>query len=604
MDKVFEIYRNPRKGPRALKRGFCWPAFFFGPAWALHHRLWLPGLLLAGALVFLAAAWTAVGTGQVPFVALLWLCVAVAAGVKAYGWRLAAFERGGFEYLGALRAKDTGTALSRVAMAAPFDETLKYRGYRVSLAVGSSGFRRLVAMALLTVKAAFRYKLVVVLTTLLLLAVAGLPLVIKHDGTARGFTQILLTYTLGSMTALLGFATLWVACGTLARDVEECVMQTVAVKPIPRWQIWFGKWLGIMLVNAMLMSAAGATVYGLVLWRSKQLKPAEQETLHKQVLVGRGSLKEPLQDLWPTVELNYPTVIRENQELAKMDPAEVKKALHQRLRAEEQVVRPNFRRRWMFNLAELGLLDQLRDKPLRLRVKFHSSQPTVDDVWTCVWLVGPPEDEKIIPKRYEMRVQAGSFHEFDVAPNLFDNKGVLTIEYWNYNDRAMLFPLEDGLEVLYPECGFGLNFTRGLAIIFLWMGLLAAIGLAAGSYLTFPVAAFASLSVLIVGLSSSVMAEVIKDKTIYQTAHEGEIQAQIKRPLDRVMVPVFTGLYHVIRLAQDFSPVDSLSTGRSISWMQLLRAFGQVGVLMTGIFAVTGVWLFYRRELATAQSQP
>ena len=41
------------------------------------------------------------------------------------------------------------------------------------------------------------------------------------DGTARGFTQILLTYTLSVITALLGLSTMWLAGGTLARDIEE-----------------------------------------------------------------------------------------------------------------------------------------------------------------------------------------------------------------------------------------------------------------------------------------------------------------------------------------------------------------------------------------------
>ncbi|PYL01076.1 MAG: hypothetical protein DME19_03010 [Verrucomicrobia bacterium] len=74
------------------------------------------------------------------------------------------------------------------------------------------------AIARLTLKAAFRYRLVQILAVLLLGAVVGLPVIIKHDGTAQGFTQILLTYTLGSITTLLGFATLWLACGTLARE--------------------------------------------------------------------------------------------------------------------------------------------------------------------------------------------------------------------------------------------------------------------------------------------------------------------------------------------------------------------------------------------------
>ena len=95
-----------------------------------------------------------------------------------------------------------------------------------------------------------------------------MPLLIKDDGTARGFTQILLTYTLSTITALLGLSTLWLACGTLARDIEECQMQVVAVKPIARWQIWLGKWLGIVSLNAALLALSGASVYGLLQWRA------------------------------------------------------------------------------------------------------------------------------------------------------------------------------------------------------------------------------------------------------------------------------------------------------------------------------------------------
>ena len=52
------------------------------------------------------------------------------------------------------------------------------------------------AIVWLTLKAALRYRVVQVLSSLLLAAVVVLPLMIKHDGSAQGFTQILLTYTL------------------------------------------------------------------------------------------------------------------------------------------------------------------------------------------------------------------------------------------------------------------------------------------------------------------------------------------------------------------------------------------------------------------------
>src|SRR5258705_8077676 len=143
--------------------------------------------------------------------------------------------------------------------------------------------QRLLAIAWLTWKAAFRFRLFLVLVVLLLAAVVGLPLLLKDDGTARGFTQILLTYSLSSITALLGLSTLWLACGTLARDIEECQMQMVAVKPIPRWQIWLGKWLGIMFLNAALLAISGASVYALLQWRAAKLPATEQTVLPHEV---------------------------------------------------------------------------------------------------------------------------------------------------------------------------------------------------------------------------------------------------------------------------------------------------------------------------------
>jgi hypothetical protein len=152
--------------------------------------------------------------------------------------------------------------------------------------------QRILAITGLTWRAALRFKLFLVIAVLLFAAVVGLPLLIQDDGTARGFTQIILTYTLSAITALLGFSTLWLACGTLARDIEECQMQVVVTKPIARWQIWLGKWLGIVSLNAVLLVFSGACVYGLLEWRAGKLPAAEQQILHEQVLVARGMAKE------------------------------------------------------------------------------------------------------------------------------------------------------------------------------------------------------------------------------------------------------------------------------------------------------------------------
>jgi hypothetical protein len=211
--------------------------------------------------------------------------------------------------------------------------------------------------------------------------------------------------------------------------------------------------------------------------------------------------------------------------------------------------------------------------------------------------VGVPDKTQVW--REEMSLAPDTFHEFAVPPNLFDDAGKLTISFLNREDVTLLFPLEEGFEVLYREGGFGLNFTRGLGIVLCWLGLLAALGLASASFLSFPVAAFLSGSMLVVALSSGTIARVVAEGTVLGLDHE--TGAAVGGWADSVLVPVLRGILTVVNLAQQFSPIDALSTGRSIPWSQLGLAFSEVVLLLGGALALVGMLVFTRRELATAQ---
>jgi acyl-coenzyme A thioesterase PaaI-like protein len=192
-----------------------------------------------------------------------------------------------------------------------------------------------------------------------------------------------------------------------------------------------------------------------------------------------------------------------------------------------------------------------------------------------------------------------SFQEFQVLAGLLDENGRLSIDFYNPNDTSLMFPMEDGFELLYYENSFGVNFIRGLMILLCWLALLAAIGLAAASQLSFPVAAFVSMSILLMGLSSGTLQTVVEQGTVggYDAASGGYSHSL----LDFVFVPVFRGALKIIQLVEGFSPIDFLSTGRSITWTMLGLAVAQIVLLLGGIFCAVGILLFSRRELATAQ---
>jgi hypothetical protein len=455
--------------------------------------------------------------------------------------------------------------------------------------------QRLLAISLLTVKAAFRFRLVLLLGAILIAGVVALPLAIKDDGTARGFTQILLTYTLTLITALLGFATLWLACGTLARDVEECQIQMVVVKPIPRWQIWLGKWFGILAVNALLLALSSVAVYFLLLWRAQQLPPQQQEILRNEILVARGSAKPPVPNYEPEVERIYQQKLKDSP-VTLGDLAYVRRQILEQLRAQDQIAPPDYRKPWVIDLGPRG--QRFKDQPLFLRVKFNAAQLSANKTYQGFFVVGDFESSRAF-RTQDLSLAAETFHEFKL-PNVVDENGRVTINFINRSDSVLLFPLDEGIEILYREGSFALNYMRGVGIIFFWIAFLAAVGLMASSFLSFPVAAFLSIGVLIVGMSSGTISLILEQGTIFEVNHETGV-ADAPAMLDHLALPLFQGLLNLINLVRGFSPIDSLSTGRSVTWGQFGLAFAQICLLLCGILAAIGITAFTRRELATAQ---
>jgi ABC-type transport system involved in multi-copper enzyme maturation permease subunit len=453
--------------------------------------------------------------------------------------------------------------------------------------------QRILAIVELTWKAAFRFRLFWVLAALLLAAVGLLPLLLTDEGTARGFMQLQITYTLAVITALLGMATLWLSCGTLARDIEECQMQMVAVKPIARWQVWLGKWLGIVTLDAAMLALSGVCVVMLIQWRAQRLPGLQQQILRNELLVARGSLKEPPLDVEGEVERILQRRLKEAQ--GPVNVKIVRDQIREQVKAANQVVPPNMLRRWKIDLGVRQYA--LKDQPLYMRIKFEVAQTNASGTYRGQWEIGPPDS----PRRRStvQSLAAATFHEFPIPANLFDDKGVLTIDFINRNEGAVLFSLEDGLEVLYREGGFAMNFARGLAIILCWLALLASLGLAAASLLSFPVAAFVSASVLLIGFSSGTLSSAVESGTV--TTMNEETGVGGRSVVDFVLIPFFKLLLKVLNLVQGYSPIDALSTGRSIPWTQLGLAVAEIVLLLGGVLAIIGIVIFTRRELATAQ---
>ncbi len=263
-------------------------------------------------------------------------------------------------------------------------------------------------------------------------------------------------------------------------------------------------------------------------------------------------------------------------ELTAEQKKEARRQIREQIRAEYQVVPPGTYRPW-----EIEVGTAHRDQPLQLRVKFNAAAKSATGTFLALWRVGTPPN--VWRTEEPMSLAPDTFHEFEVPGNLVDDRGMLTIFFANPNDTALLFPLDEGMEVLYHEGSFGMNFARGLALIFCWMALLAALGLATASFLSFPVAAFCSLGLLIFGVCGGGVLRQVAEGTW----------------LERNSIYQFT--IQALSHFESFSPIEPLSMGRSIPWSHLADAMFMVMIVLGGFLAAMGIFIFSRRELATAQ---
>ena len=157
--------------------------------------------------------------------------------------------------------------------------------------------------------------------------------------------------------------------------------------------------------------------------------------------------------------------------------------------------------------------------------------------------------------------------------------------------------MDDGPMILYHDGGFGTNLMRGLLIIFFWLGLICAIGLMASSFLSFPVATFMSFGILLISASTGTLEQIVEEEGITGINHETGRKDE-SSSLDNVAILFSKTVLSVTDLVWGYSPVDHLSSGRTISWTTLATAFTGIILLMGGLVSALGVYMFQRRELA------
>lgn len=596
MSAAYEVYEHADRGFRAAPRGFSWPAFLVPGPWALVQGVWLPGLFYCAldlALISLAPIlWQ-----SLPTLFLLTLFLPrLYAGFCANEWLGRVWQRCGFLFLGLAESASAAGAARNVSVSRDvLVKSVPATGAWIDWFPYS--WRSILNIARLTVRSAVRYRIVQFLTLALMVLVVGLPIMLRHDGTARGLTQIILTYSMGSIITILVIATFWLAVGNLAREVEDGQMQMVCTKPVAGWRIILGKWLGIMAVNGTILFFAGTTVQFLMQWRAQQLPPDEQKILDSEILTARSAVPFALPDFDRLAEEKLAADLGKLEDLPEDFDREAVLASHKRgFINRQEAVLPRQDKTWVFPLGAASA--RVNEEAPSLRIRFRAAGNKHEPIHLgTTWHLGPESTNRA---HYHAELTTDTFHELTLEPGLVDKEGNLTVRFVNQNQRVILFDLADGPELLYVEAGFETNVFRAFAILFCWLGLGAAVGLTAASKLNFNVAAFFTSGLLAIGLFSGTISIVSHNGTIWAGGHHGD-EAKlnlVQRAADAVLVPMIRFLDYLLGAIADYSPIEALSLGRSVSWLELGAAFLQCWVIFGSLLAALAIYSFGRRELA------
>ncbi len=140
-----------------------------------------------------------------------------------------------------------------------------------------------------------------------------LPLIFGSEDRVTYMVQRFLTYSNMIVAVLLGLMTVLLAARTVSLEIATRQIHMTLTKPLGRSYYLLGKWLGIVLLNAVLLVVAGIATYGftMAIAQNPALNDLDRYAVDREVLTAR--LAKTPNPVNSTLERMYSLVLKEKQ---------------------------------------------------------------------------------------------------------------------------------------------------------------------------------------------------------------------------------------------------------------------------------------------------
>lgn len=419
----------------------------------------------------------------------------------------------------------------------------------------------------------------------------------------------LISYGLFLAFSVLAVVTIFGACASLCEEIADRRIHALATTPAARSRILLGKWLALVLHDAMLLAAAGGVILASVHIELARARGAGSDTAagERLLLARRPLAPETPPELAERVRARV-------DELRTADPSGLARAAEEHGGDEEAALRelgaelwrqelltwrsvpPGERREYRFEVPPGAAEGTLRLRPELGRL--HSTERirfvvAVDGVSESVFIGGGETAAVGIPAAALADGTVGIAIENPAEQELASRTAILTGT--------------DGLVLEVPMGGLAGNLARALAILAIHLGFIAALGLAAGTFLGLPVAVLLVGATLVAAAGGSIFigAEspfAAPDSHGHDHGHShgpshGTGPSAVLEAADsfgRAVIGVLAewGRSPAIAPASAGEEIPGAAVGRCLLW---------IGAVWTGLVVLGGAAILRRRELARVQ---
>jgi len=446
------------------------------------------------------------------------------------------------------------------------------------------------AVARNTIAQAFRMKLAAVVIILLLVILPLMSRIMVGDGKLQGKLQTFISYGMSLMTLLLCILTIAISTYTLSDDIKRKYIFLVITKPIGRFQIILGKLLGIVMVNFVLLAVFSSVIYilTLLMFHYTDAPQIEVAQAKNEFFTARLGLTDPedKDKIERQAREALDKLERNHQMPENMTRMDVLKQLigHEKIKARSVGVYG--KKVWEFENV------RVRDPndTLFVRYKFSVATPPPDDQVHGLWDIGDNRQIEMAVGEWKTpiaRIRRSNvirtFAEIQAPAAVIADDGYVAVTFYNTNQNQTTVIPED-VELLFRAGSFTGNYIRAVLLIGVRLIFLAALGVSASTWLSFPVAFLLTIAVFCAGLINGFIIESFDSLG----PMVGIIYSFTLRPL----------VWLLPKLDGPHNPTQFMVFGKVLTWQILARACAIMVCLKAAVLTMLGMWIFSNREIA------